>query len=148
MLIQRANEHDAPEMIDRRRCLLLLLQPIEHRRAVRDLWTAATADDAQHRARDRIFVLKRQKRECGERWNQMERRRQPGRLDPPAASLRIREKQLVVITNLVRNAGPAKKVFQIRTAAECHMLAIVDVFTRGKTIRRRTATKPWIFLQE
>ena len=78
----------------------------------------------------------------------MERRRQPGRLDPPAASLRIREKQLVVITNLVRNAGPAKKVFQIRTAAECHMLAIVDVFTRGKTIRRRAATKPWIFLQE
>src|SRR2546428_13847455 len=78
----------------------------------------------------------------------MERRRQPGRLDPPAASLRIREKQLVVITNLVRNAGPAKKVFQIRTAAECHRLAIFDVFTRGKTTRRRAATKPWFFLWE
>jgi len=74
--------------------------------------------------------------------------RQWRRLDRTAASLRIGEQEIVVIPDFVLNSHSPVKIFKIRAAAKCHMLAIVDVFTGRKTIGSRAAAKAWILLEQ
>jgi len=70
------------------------------------------------------------------------------RPDRTAMSLRIGKQQIVVIPDFVLDSYPPVKIFQVRTTAECHMLAVVDVFAGWKAIGSRAAAKPRILLEE
>jgi len=113
------------------------------------LWRLALVlDDMQHGPGNRQFVEKCERSKRREGAGEVKRSGKDTGFYFPAAALGIEEEEAVKEFDFAGRAYAAVKIFEIRTTAESHVLAIVDMLAVGQDVRSGAAAQKRTLLEE
>src|SRR6266478_6712430 len=137
ILVQGADEDCLPEALDGLRGLSVSFEPVEERlpSILRN-----GRSKRHHGAADSHLVAKTQTVHPEKCQSSMQGSGERRRRNHGSASSRLEERQLLIPANFVLNSRATIKIEQVGTAAEQHVLAIVDNFTGAGMLIRRGAT--------
>ena len=142
--IERAHQHHAPESFDRAFSLSAPAQPLQHGDAsifIETRGLSFCAQNIQHRARNGKLVHQRKRSESGEGAGHMKRGGKHAGLHFAATALGIEKKEAVKESDFVRGTNAAVEIFEVRAAAEGHVLAIIHMLAVRQHVGRCAAAK-------